>query len=114
MRPRKESIFRRSGNRFAAENATTKGKHFPAKWKPVRRGKCDHERKAFSGEVETGSPQKMRPRKDNRSEFRFHRKGIRPSDEKWSTHEHSRRHGYSPERRRQRATGCRLPPRRLV
>src|SRR5271166_2662076 len=65
MRPRKGSIFRRSGNRFAAENATTKGKHFPAKWKPVRRRKCDHEGKAFSGEVGTGSPQKMRPRRES-------------------------------------------------
>ena len=32
---------------------------------------------AFSGEVETGSPQKMRPRKDNESEFRFRWNGIR-------------------------------------
>jgi hypothetical protein len=27
--------------------------------------------------VETGSPQKMRPLKKNKSEFRFHRNGIR-------------------------------------
>jgi len=33
--------------------------------------------RAFSGEVETGSPQKMRPLKENRSEFRFRRDGIR-------------------------------------
>ena len=32
---------------------------------------------AFSGEAETGSPQKMRPRKDNESEFRFRWNGIR-------------------------------------
>jgi len=35
--------------------------------------------RAFSGEVETGSPQKMRPLKDNQSEFRFQRNGIRSS-----------------------------------
>jgi hypothetical protein len=49
MRPLKDnqSIFRRSGNRFAAENATTErqSEHFPTKWE--------------------GSPQKMRPLKDN-------------------------------------------------
>ncbi|MFZ1883181.1 MAG: hypothetical protein WAU53_06155 [Rhodoplanes sp.] len=33
--------------------------------------------RAFSGEVGTGSPQKMRPLKDNQSEFRFHWNGIR-------------------------------------
>jgi hypothetical protein len=35
--------------------------------------------RAFSGEVGTGSPQKMRPLKDNWSEFRFQRNGIRSS-----------------------------------
>ncbi|MFY9626024.1 MAG: hypothetical protein WAJ91_16795, partial [Rhodoplanes sp.] len=34
--------------------------------------------RAFSGEVGTGSPQKMRPPKENRSEFLIHRNGIRP------------------------------------
>lgn len=33
--------------------------------------------KALSGEVETGSLQKMRPLKDNESEFRFHWNEIR-------------------------------------
>ncbi|MFZ1895098.1 MAG: hypothetical protein WAU59_13625, partial [Rhodoplanes sp.] len=32
--------------------------------------------RAFSGEVEAGSPQKMRPPKDNQSEFQFHRNGT--------------------------------------
>jgi hypothetical protein len=98
--------------------------HFPAKWQPVRRRKCEQlERddfdfdlslsssvscrgiqssrgafagtadkqsrvaffthasencfRAFSGEVATGSPQKMRLPKENQSEFRFYRNGIR-------------------------------------
>ena len=37
--------------------------------------------RAFSGEVETGSPQKMRSRKDNWSEVRFHWNGIRSSSD---------------------------------
>jgi hypothetical protein len=36
---------------------------------------------AFSGEVGTGSPQKMRPPKGNQSEFRFNRNGIRSGGE---------------------------------
>jgi hypothetical protein len=40
MRPIKQSIVRRSCYRFAAENATNKTEHFPAKWSPVRRWKC--------------------------------------------------------------------------
>ncbi len=36
-----------------------------------------HAARAFSGEVGTGSPQKMRPLKDDQSEFRFHWNGIR-------------------------------------
>jgi len=35
--------------------------------------------RAFSGEVGTGSPQKMRLLKNNQSEFRFHWNGIRSS-----------------------------------
>ena len=35
--------------------------------------------RAFSGEVGTGSPLKMRSRNNNLSEFRFHRNGIRSS-----------------------------------
>jgi hypothetical protein len=33
--------------------------------------------RAFSGEVDTGSPQKMRSRKNKQSEFQFHRNGTR-------------------------------------
>jgi hypothetical protein len=38
--------------------------------------------RAFSGEVDTGSPQKMRSRKEKYSESRFHLNGIRfrPAD----------------------------------
>jgi len=57
-----QSIFRRSGRRFDAENATKQEafsdevdagstqkmrpnkKHFPTKWPPVRRRKCDQTR----------------------------------------------------------------------
>ena len=35
--------------------------------------------RAFSGEVGTGSPRKMRPLTENESEFRFHQNGIRAS-----------------------------------
>ncbi len=38
--------------------------HFPTKWTPVRRRKCDQTRaRAFSGEVDTGSSKNMRPNK---------------------------------------------------
>ncbi|MGA8156027.1 MAG: hypothetical protein WB822_07390 [Rhodoplanes sp.] len=43
--------------------------------------------KAFSGEVGPGSPQKMRLLKENKSEFRFHRNGIR-SRSAWENHVH--------------------------
>ena len=35
--------------------------------------------RAFSGEVGTGSPQKIRPRKNTQSKFQFHRNGTRSS-----------------------------------
>ena len=41
---------------------------------------CGLAARALSGEVGTGSPQKMRPLKDNQSEFRFHWNGIRSED----------------------------------
>jgi hypothetical protein len=36
--------------------------------------------RAFPGEVDAGSPQKMRSNKENESEFRFNQIGIRSSN----------------------------------
>jgi hypothetical protein len=54
-----QSIFRKSGSRFSAENATKE--------------------RAFSGKVDPGFPQKMRPKNESRARFRFNLIGTRSS-----------------------------------